>query len=164
MHPTILEALRQAESRARERPVSERIQSTKWFVEKKQKRVERAKETVAQAREALAVALIVQEQQEVLLAVAELQEEEKATSSPFKVVPPHALPEVMELQRLQDTIHGLQRQLAKLRAGQSQGLTVMDEDDDDMVAGLPQKRSKLAPCTLLAITSGHAQDLGTPSR
>ena len=67
MYPTIMEALRQAESRARERPVSERIQSTKWFVERKQKRVERAKETVAQAREALAAALVVEEQQEVLL-------------------------------------------------------------------------------------------------
>ena len=49
-------------------------------------------------------------------------------------------------------------------AGQSQGLAMMDEDGDHMVAGLPQKRSKLAPCTPLAITSGHAQDLGTPSR
>ena len=50
-----------------ERPVSERIQSTKLFVERKQKRVDKAKETVARAREALASAVVDQEQQEVLL-------------------------------------------------------------------------------------------------
>ena len=82
-YTTILEALRMAQSRAQERPVSERIQSTQLFVERKRKRLERAKEIVAQARDTLAVAIADQEQQEVLLAdgkrrLAEMQFEEKA--------------------------------------------------------------------------------------
>ena len=161
IYPAILEALRKAESRAQERPVSERNQSTQWFVERKRKRVERAEESVAQARDELAVAIADQEQQEVLFAdgerrLAEVQIEEKDIPFPFRVDPPHAVPEVEEFKRLQDTIVDLQRELAKLRAPQSCS-TVMDEDDDDVVAGHLHKRSKVGPSTPLAITSGHAQ-------
>ena len=50
-----------AEAKAQERPVSERIQSTKSFVERKQKWVDKAKETVVRAREAFSVAVDVAE-------------------------------------------------------------------------------------------------------
>ena len=165
MYPTILEAFRKAQSRAQERPVSERIQSTQWFVDRKRKRVERAKEIVAKARDTLASALADPEQQEALLAdgerrLAEFKIEEKAVPSPFKVDPPHIPPEVEEFHRLQDTIVGLQQEFAKLRARQSDP-TMIDEDDDDAMIGLPHKKSKVGPSTPLAITSGHAQNPGT---
>ena len=73
--------------------------------------------------------------------------------------PLHIVPEVEEFQRLQDTIVGLQQELAKLRARQSDP-TMIDEDDDDAVVGLLHKKSKVGPSTPLAITSGHAQNPG----
>ena len=171
MFTTMMETLRKAEAKAQERPISERIQSTKLFVERKEKRAEQAKETVARAREALAAALADQEQQEVLLAdgerrLAELQEEEKATPSPFKVDPQHAVPDVADIKRMQDTIVRLQRELARLRPVDPVDTTA--DDDESMVADLPHKKSRVgpttplgiavgAPRTPLAITRGHAQ-------
>ena len=118
-YPTILEALKKAQSRAQERPVSERIQSTQSFVDRKRKRVERAKEIMAKVRDTLASAITDLEQQEALLAdgerrLAELKVEEKAVPSPFKADPPHIAPE--EFKCLQETIVGLQQELANLRA------------------------------------------------
>ena len=162
MYPTILEALRKAQSRAQERPVSERIQSTQWFVDRKRKRVERAKDIVAKARDTLASAHADEEQQEALLAdgerrLAELKIEEKAVPSPFKVDPPYLTREVEEFQRLQDTIVGLQQELAKLRARQSDP-TMIDEDDDDAVVGLHHKKSKVGPS--VAITQAMRRTPG----
>ena len=166
MYPTVLEALKKAQSRAQERPVSERIQSTQSFIDRKQKRVERAKEIVAKARDTLASAIADQEQQEALLAegerrLAELKVAEMAVPSPFKVDPPLA-PAEEEFKRLQETIVGLQQELAKLRVRQSNP-TMVDEDDGDVLLGLPHKKTKVGPSTPLAITSGHAQILGTPT-
>ena len=82
--------------------------------------MERAKEIVAKARNTLASAIADQEQQEALLAdgerrLAELKVEEKAVPSPFKADPPHIAPEEEEFKRLQETIVGLQQELANLR-------------------------------------------------
>ena len=167
MYPTILEALKKAQSRAQERPVSERIQSTQSFVDRKRKRVERAKEIVAKARDTLASAIADQEQQEALLAdgersLAELKVEEKAVPSPFKSDPPHIAPEEEEFKRLQETIVGLQQELANLRARQLNP-TMVDEDDDDVVLGLPHKKTKVGPSTPLAITSVQQKIIGTPT-
>ena len=119
--------------------MSERIQSTQWFVDRKRKRVERAKEIVAKARDILASALADQEQQEALLADGERRLAE------LKIVdPPHILPVVEEFQRQQDTIVGLQQELAKLRARQSDP-TMIEEDDDGAMIGLPHKKSKVGP-------------------
>ena len=108
MFTAMMDVLRKAQAKAQERPVSERIQSTKLFVERKQKRGGQ-RETVVRATEALAAAVADQEQQEVLLAdgerwLAELQQEEKAIPFPFKVDPQHVVPDVVEFKRMQDTI------------------------------------------------------------
>ena len=92
MYPAVQEALWKAEYQAREQPVSERIRSTKSFVERKQKRVEQAKEATERAREALNSAMAFQREEEILLAegerrLAELMIEEKAVPSPFQVTP-----------------------------------------------------------------------------
>ena len=50
MYFAVQEALSKAEYQAREQPVRERIRSTKSFVERKQKRVEQAKEATKRAR------------------------------------------------------------------------------------------------------------------
>ena len=144
--------------------MSERIQSTQSFIDRKQKRVERAKEIVAKARDTLASAIADLEQQEALLAdgerrLAGLKVKETAVPSPFKVDPPLAPEE--EFKRLQETIVGLQQELAKLRVRQSNP-TMVDEDDD-VVLGLPHKKTKVGPSTPLAITTGHAQIFGTPT-
>ena len=108
----------------------------------------------------MVAAIADQKQQEALLADGQVEIEEKAVPSPFKVDPPHVAPEVEEFQRLQDTIVGLQRELAKLGARQSDP-TMIDEDDDAVVVGLAHKKTKVGPSTPLAITSGHAQNPGT---
>ena len=170
MFPAMI-VLKKAEAKAQEWPVSERIRSTKSFVERKQKRVDKAKETVVRAKEALAVAVADQEQQEVLLTdgqrrLAELQQEEKAMPSPFKLDPQHVVPDVAEFKRMQDTIIRLQRELASLRSVDSVDPTV--DDDESLVVDLPHKKSRVGPTTLLgtsmgvprtplAITGGHGQ-------
>ena len=127
--------------------------------------MERAKEIVAKARDTLVSAIADLEQQEPLLAdgerrLAELKVKKTAVPSPFEVDPPLAPEE--EFKRLQETIVGLQQELAKLRVRQSNP-TMVDEDDDDVVLGLPHKKTKVGPSTPLAITSGHAQIFGTPT-
>ena len=49
IYPAVQEALSKAEYQAREQPVCERIRSTKRFVDRKQKRVEQAKEAAERA-------------------------------------------------------------------------------------------------------------------
>ena len=74
---------------------------------------------------------------------------------------PPLAPAEEEFKRLQETIVGLQQERAKLR--QQSNPTMVDEDDDDVVFGLPHKKTKVGPSTPLAITSGHVQILGTPT-
>ena len=67
-HPTILAALKKAQSQAQERPVSDRIVATKSFLLRAQKRVEHAAQVAVKAREALEEALASQAKEEGLLA------------------------------------------------------------------------------------------------
>ena len=111
MFPTVLEALKKAQSRAQERPVSKRIQSTHSFMDRKQKRVERAKEIVAKARDTFASAIAdLEQQQEALLADGE----RRFTERPFhcsKWI--HHMPQKRS-SSMQETIVGLQQELATL--------------------------------------------------
>ena len=156
---TIKAALRKAETQAQERPLSEQIKNTQLFVARKQKRVEEARQNTIQAREALAQALTAQEEQEALLTegekrLAELQEKEKTMQSPFTVPEPMVAPHVQaEFSRMQEIIDGLQRELANLRGAQPPCSTLV-EDDEDMAANLPHKKSKVGPRTPLALTFG----------
>ena len=106
MYPAIQEAFSKAESQARERPVSERIQSTKLYVERKQKLVDLARDATARAREALNSPLAGQEKEECLVAggrrVEELLMEEKVTPSPFHVGPPANVD--AELEQLREVV------------------------------------------------------------
>ena len=69
--PVIREALTKARAQAQVRPVSERIQACKSFLERERKRVEFARQTNVKARESLAEAVAAQEKQEALLAEVE---------------------------------------------------------------------------------------------
>ena len=60
-----------ARAQAQVRPVSERIQACKSFLERARKRVEFARQTIVKARESLAEAVAAQEKQEALLADGE---------------------------------------------------------------------------------------------
>ena len=117
MHPAVQEALSKAEHQARDQPVRERIRSTKSFVERKQKRVEQAKEATVRAREALNSAVASQKMEENLLAegerrLAELMIEEKAIPSPFQVTP--ACNVNVELDHLRAEIARLRQQRERL--------------------------------------------------
>ena len=172
MFPFIQDALRKARIQAQERPVTERIKSTKLFLERKQKRVEEARQATAKAREVLAETLVAQEKEEALLAdgerrLAELILDEKAIPSPFAAPPPVGPKVSSELSRMQGIIANLQRELARFRSVDPVNPTV--EDEESMVADLPHKKSRVcpatpmaiagigAPRTPLAIMGGHAQ-------
>ena len=83
--------------------------------------------------------------------------------SPFKVDPPHIAPEEEEFKRLQETIVGLQQELAKLR-GRRSNPPLWTKTTTMSCLDLQHKKTKVEPSTPLAITSGHAQLLGTPTR
>ena len=93
MYPTIKAAFLKAHAQAHERPTSEQIKNTHSFLVRK-KRVEQTRTDTAKAREALAQALAVQEEQEALLTdgekrLEELLAKEQAMPSLFSVhVPP----------------------------------------------------------------------------
>ena len=106
--------------------------------------------TPERAKEALADAIASQEKEEGLLIEGErrleaLLAEERTIPSPF--VAPPAIP-------VSSTV--CNRRFAQLR-GVPIRSTVMD-DDDDVEADLPHKKSRVAPRTPLAITGGHAAD------
>ena len=87
-YPTLLAALKKAQAQAQERPVSERIGSTKSYTSRAQNRVEQASEDAVKAKEALADAIASQEKEEGLLMEGErrleaLLAEERTTPSPF---------------------------------------------------------------------------------
>ena len=126
-----------------------------------QKRVEQARQDAAKAREALAEAVASQEKEEGLLAGRErrldqLLAEERATP-PFTAPP--GLPVVptvsAEVSRLQAIIDSLQDEMSQLRVGVVRS-TAMDDDDDDAVADLPHKKSRVSPVSPLDITGGRA--------
>ena len=54
---------------------------------------------------------------------------------------------------MQEIIDGLQRELANLRCGQFPR-SILVEDDEDMVADLPHKKSIVGPRIPLALTFG----------
>ena len=160
--PTILAALKKAQSRAQERPVSDRIVATKSFLLRAQKRVEHAAQVAVKAREALEEALASQAKEEGLLAdgqrrLEQLLVEERETPNPFTAPPgPSAIPTApAEVSRLQAIIDRLQQEISQLRVGVVRS-TAMDDDDDDAVVDLPHKKPRGAPATPLAITGGHA--------
>ena len=135
--------------------MSERIASTRSFISRTQKRVERARQDAANAREAVAS----QEKEEGLLAEGERRleqsfAEERATPSPFTAPP--GLPVVptvsAEVSRLLAIIDSLQEEMSHLRVGVVRS-TATDEDDDDAVADLPHKKSRVTPSV---ITGGRA--------
>ena len=172
-YPTIKAALLKAEVQAQERPISEQIRNTKMFISRKQKKVEQTRLETEKAKEALSRAQTEQVEQEALLADGERRLEallvkEKVLPSPFTVPQPAITPNVQaEFSRLQGIIDSLQQELARLRCGEHLSHTLPD-DDDDMVADLPHKKTKVgpqtppvisgcAPRTPLAITGGHGQ-------
>ena len=71
MFRVLQEALKKARAQEQERPVSERIHATKLFLERKQKRVEAARQSTMKAREELVACLAAQEKEEALLADGE---------------------------------------------------------------------------------------------
>ena len=58
IYPTLLAALKKAQSKSQERSVSDRISSTKSFLLRSQKRVEQARQVAVKAREALAEVIV----------------------------------------------------------------------------------------------------------
>ena len=171
-YPTIKAALQKAEVQAQERPISEQIRITKMFISRKQKRVEQTRLETEKAKEVLFRAQTEQVEQEAFLADGErrleaLLAKEMVLPSPFTVPQPAITPNVQaEFSRLQGIIDSLQQELAHLRCGERLSHTL--PDDDDMVADLPHKKTKVgsqtpavfsgcAPRTHLAITGGHGQ-------
>ena len=121
--------------------MSERIHATKLFLERKQKRVEAARQSTVKAREELAACVSVQEKEEALLAdgeqrLVQLLLEEKKNPSPFRSPPP---PPVVadakaELLRMQTVIDDLQRELVRYRGGPLVDSTAKDDDSMGLVA------------------------------
>ena len=86
--------------------------------------------------------------------LAGLQEKEKTMQSPFIVPEPMVVPHVQaEFSRMQEMIDGLQKELAILRGAQLP-CSILVEEDEDMAANLPYKKSKVVPQTPLALTFG----------
>ena len=173
MYDMLKASLRKAEMKAQEPPLSEQISATRAFIGRKLKRVDEARQASDKSRTALTEAVAAQEEQERLLAdgerrLEELLLKERTTPSPFSVPPVPIVPDVQaEVARMQGIIDRLQEELAMMRPGRVSE-TVEDADDEDMVAGLPHKKSRVgpstpqglnggrAPTTPLAITGGHA--------
>ena len=139
-HRVALEALTKVEAKLRKRPVCECIKVTQLFIERKKKRVERARDTTMRARAALAAAVANQEQ-EVLLAdgerrLAELVIEEKRTPSPFTMEPPQMEPQV-EADQAEAGCHCELSKESSQKCGAS-GPAVPDkaEDDDELLSAL----------------------------
>ena len=135
--PVIRDALTKARAQAQVRPVSERIQACKSFLERERKRVEVARQTTVKARESLAEAVAAQEKQEALLADGEQRSsqlllEEKNNLSPF-TVPPPPVDASAELSRMQGVINDLQRELARLRPVQPVEPTISDDESMALV-------------------------------
>ena len=150
-YPTIKAALQKAEVQAQERPISEQTRITKMFISRKQKKVEQTRLETEKAKESLSRAQTEQVEQEALSADGErrleaLLAKEKVLPSPFTVPQPAITPNVQaEFSRLQG-IDSLQQELAHLRCGEHLSHTLPD-DDDDMVADLPHKKTKVGPQT-----------------
>ena len=138
------------------------------FISRKQKKVEQTRLETEKAREALTRAQTEQVEQEALLADGERRFEallgkEKVLPSPFTVPQPAITPNVQaEFSRLQGIIDSLHQRT------RGEHLSHTLPDDDDMVADLPHKKTKVgpqtapvisgcAPRTPLAITGGHGQ-------
>ena len=150
---------------AQERPISEQIRITKMFINRKQKVVEQTRLETEKAKEVLSTDG--ERRLEALLA------KEEVLPSPFTVPQPAITPNVQaEFSRLQGIIDSVQQELAHLQCAERLSHTLPDDDDDDMVADLPHKKTKVgsqtpavisgcAPRTPLAITGGHGQ---SPSR
>ena len=173
MYDTLKASLRKAEMKAQEPPLSEQISATRAFIGRKLKRVDEARQASDKARTALTEAVAAQEAQERLFAdgerrLEELLLKELTMPSPFSVPPVPIVPDVQaEVARMQEIIDRLQEELAMMRSGRVSE-TVEDADDEDMVAGLPHKKSRVGPSTPeglsggrqpttpLAITGGHA--------
>ena len=81
---------------------------------------------------------------------------ERTTPSPFSVPPVPIVPDVQaEVAMMQGIIDRLQEELAMMRSGRVSE-TVEDADDEDMVAGLPHKKSRVGPSTLQGLNGGRA--------
>ena len=167
-YPTIKAALQKAEVQAQERPISEQIRITKMFISRKQKKVEQTRLETEKAKEALSRAQTEQVEQEALLADGErrleaLLAKDKVLLSPFTVPQLAITPNVQaEFSRLQGIIDSLQQELAHLRCGEHLSHTLPD-DDDDMVADLPHKKTKVGRQTPPVI-SGCAPRTWSESR
>ena len=141
------EALSKAEYQTREQPVCERIRSTKSFVERKQKRVEQAKEATEKVREAPDSAASQREEVNLLAEgerrLAELMMEEKAIPSPFQVNPVCNVN--VELDHLRAEIARLRQQDGtRSRMGRQELESWMNHRAGDLRVAIEENNEKVA--------------------
>ena len=167
-------ALTKARAQAQERPFPERVESTRKFVERQQKRVEQARVSAAKAKEALAEAVACQEKEESLLAdgeerLSQLRAAAQRVPSPFTVPPVPVVPDITdEMQRMQRVTDELQRELTPLKGSpvcRPVDATAKDDegmglDGSSVMSGLINDAQAKRP--RLALCGGRALD-GSPS-
>ena len=164
--PILQEALRKARAQAQELPLSERVESTRMYVERQQKRVERARLSATKARDALTEALAHEKKEEALLTEAEerlsqLRVALKDIPSPFTVPIPPVVPDLShDMHRMQRVIDELQRELTRLRTVPAhQQMSATPRDDDPMeFAGTHQPSAGAIMNGLIDDAMRNAQD------
>ena len=170
MYPSLHEALKQAQSQARVRPVEERVEWTKMFIERAKKRVLKAREACARAQATLTEAELQQRKEEDDLAdgerrLAALLQEAEATPDVPSFVPPTAPVDfAAELAHLRVSVQQLQRERDELRVQlQSEG---RQERERKHLRSLPANTLDLAPLprvTSAGSTPGQGQATGAQS-
>ena len=118
-------------------------------------RVEQVRQDAAKAREALAEAVAAQEKEEGFLADGERLEQLLATPSPSTAPQVPVIPSFGRGQPVASHDRQFAEEISQLRVGVVRS-TAMDEDDDNAVADLPHKKSRVSPVTPLAVTGGSA--------
>ena len=119
--------------------------------------MDEARQASDKARTALTEVVAAQEEQERLFADGERRLEEfllkeRTTPSPFSVPPVPNVSDVQaEVARMQGIIDRLQED-DEVRSGRRDG----DADDEDLVAGLPHKKSRVGSSTPHGLNGGRA--------
>ena len=141
-YSVLLAALRKPQSQAQERPIPDRVASTKAFLERSEKRVEAARQAVGRTKEELAKAEAMLEKEEAMLKkghprLRQLLEEEKAMASPFEPPPSAGFGVSTEISRMQAIIDSLQGELARLRGSSAVG---SGANGDELMSELPHSK------------------------